>query len=342
MPPRDAAVAAPVEPGATPPSGPRWIPGDLHMHVVPVDDDAMLDVAGVAAGARAETLEFVILTPHLHPRTWRDRERRARWLRAWTAMAKDARAEPGVTLIPGVEWTVGGYGHFGLSGVDLATIPAAADPAEAVHDRGGLVVVNHPFATPTKIPGVRASHHDLSFRPWTHGKGEVPSIDAVEVWNVPQGIADLLKGKEVRAEDRAFTAADQLARRERRPVAVVGGTDNHLNFVAPTTWVRADDAGEASILAAIRAGRVCVGGPEAGGLEARGDGDDAWVGIGDSVRASSRVELRWPGRARLFVDGADRGEHDGGFVHEDARGVHTYRIVVGESRCGFVYANLTS
>jgi hypothetical protein len=54
----------------------------------------------------------------------------------------------------------------------------------------------------------------------------------------------------------------------------------------------------------------------------------------------ARVELRWQGRARLFVDGADRGIHDGGWVHDEAAGVHTYRIVVGDSRCGFIYANL--
>ena len=34
------------------------------------------------------------------------------------------------------------------------------------------------------------------------------------------------------------------------------------------------------------------------------------------------------------------GEHDGMFTHEGAAGVHTYRITLGTSRCGFIYANL--
>lgn len=48
-------------------------------------------------------------------------------------------------------------------------------------------------------------------------------------------------------------------------------------------------------------------------------------------------------RARMFVDGVDRGEHDGAFTHTDvdAAAAHTYRIVLGASRSGFVYANLS-
>ncbi|MDQ3367888.1 MAG: hypothetical protein M3680_20890, partial [Myxococcota bacterium] len=61
---------------------------------------------------------------------------------------------------------------------------------------------------------------------------------------------------------------------------------------------------------------------------------------GETTRARERVELRWQGRARLYVDGRDVGEHDGAFTHAAAAGVHTYRLQLGSSRCGFVYANL--
>jgi len=52
------------------------------------------------------------------------------------------------------------------------------------------------------------------------------------------------------------------------------------------------------------------------------------------------VELRWKGTAQLFVDGRDLGEKPGRYVHATGGVPHTYRIVVGASRCGFVYANL--
>ena len=58
----------------------------------------------------------------------------------------------------------------------------------------------------------------------------------------------------------------------------------------------------------------------------------------DDVTAS--ITLAWIGVARLFIDGRDLGEHDGGFVHDTGGGLHTYRIEHGRSRSGFIYANL--
>jgi hypothetical protein len=69
-------------------------------------------------------------------------------------------------------------------------------------------------------------------------------------------------------------------------------------------------------------------------------GAGAWAAIGESTHAERKVELRWTGRARLFIDGVDAGEHDGGFTQDPAAGTHTYRITLGSSRCGFVSANL--
>ena len=43
---------------------------------------------------------------------------------------------------------------------------------------------------------------------------------------------------------------------------------------------------------------------------------------------------------RLLVVALAAGEHAGGFVAATAGLPHTYRIVVGASRSGFVYANL--
>jgi hypothetical protein len=57
------------------------------------------------------------------------------------------------------------------------------------------------------------------------------------------------------------------------------------------------------------------------------------------VAATRRVDLRWSGRARLFVDGVDAGEHAGGTTHDAGPDPHTYRIETGASR-GFLYANI--
>lgn len=341
---RTDGVAADAADAAVTVEARRWIAGDLHQHAAPFDtrEGAALQVKEMAQRGAAAGLEFVIATPHLWQSTLAVADRRRAWMAKWTAMAAEARAATGITVIPGAEYTVGGFGHFGVSGVDLAAL-RGDDLLAAARDGGGFVVVNHPFAVPTQIPGIPVSDRDLSFRPWTDGVGAMPPVDAVEVWNLPLGLANIAsRPGGLSGEERAWAAADALARRERRRVGIVGGSDSHGPYLIPTTWVLAADASEAAILAGLRAGATCVGGPDAGELAAHGDADppDRWARIGEAVAARARVELHWSGTATVFVDGVDRGAHDGGWIHDGAAGVHTYRLVRGASRCGFVYANL--
>ena len=318
----------------------RWIPGDLHMHVSPPDDpnDVAMSAAQIARAAKKQGMEFVILTPHMGRM---NAAARTRFAARWKKLADDARANTDVTLIPGAELGIPGLGHFGISGIDIGAL--GGDPLADARAAGAFVVVNHPFAVPTRIPGIEVSHFDLSYQPWSRGAKGWSDFDGVEVLNLPLSLANLVSkpgGKT--GEERAFEAADLRARSEHRRVTVTGGTDNHRHVVVPTTWVLAADASEAAILTALRAGATCVGGPEAGDLRAHGDGDAAgsWARIGDSVHASQRVELRWTGKAELFVDGIDQGERDGGAKISVDNDVHTFRIAIGASRCGFVYANL--
>src|SRR4051794_39716476 len=78
----------------------RWIAGDVHMHVRPPDDDVQLTVAGIAKASRDIGMEFVVLTPHL----WHSL-RGPQFDKTWRAMAIEARATRGITMIPGIEWT---------------------------------------------------------------------------------------------------------------------------------------------------------------------------------------------------------------------------------------------
>jgi hypothetical protein len=319
-------------------AGGRWIMGDVHQHVTPADSesDVRLGPHDVATQAARAGMEWVVLTPHLWPRAWRER---ATFLIAWKRMRELAARETEVTLIPGVEYSENGLGHFGVSGVDVTALEGD-DFLAAASGAGAFVVVNHPFAVPTRIPGVRASQWDLSYRPWTGGRQDGRPFQAVEIWNVPLGLANLVSrpGGQT-GEQRALAAADALARAERRPVVLVGGSDNHRGAVTGTTWVFAPDARPESILAALRAGRTCVGGAQAGTLRARGDG--GWVGIGGRV-TGARIELAWRGSGEVIIDGASVGEHEGSFVHQAAPGPHTYRVVVEGSRSGFIYANFAS
>ncbi len=323
-------VAACSSTDAAPDKPMRWIAGDVHMHVNPPDDDVDLSVEGVAREAKAAGLEWVVLTPHL----WGS-ARGERYDREWIDMAKRARATKDVALIPGIEWTTRD-GHFTITGIDVTAL--GRDVLSSAKSKGAFISVNHPFAVPTRIPGVSASHYDLSYRAWSEGSGPVAPIGGVEVWNVPLGFANLIsRPGGLTGETRAWLEADKLARSKRQRVAAVGGTDNHRRAVMPTTWVLAADASEAAVLHALKTGATCVGGVDAGTLEARTTG--AWVSIGGVVNGPA-VALRWKGTAHLFVDGKDLGGKTAGYIHAAGSLPHTYRIVVGGSRCGFVYANL--
>ena len=334
--PRDAQLAVDVATD-TAVDGLRWLAGDMHMHVAPPDTDAEVSgtLAGIVASAKQANLDFVVLTPHIRESTWQD-DRRGRQ-RAWRELAANARAVAAPTMIPGIEWTTN-RGHFSVFDTDVGAIDSP-DFLTAARQAGAIISVNHPFAVPTHLTGVAISDYDMSYRVWTDGAKGFTAIDGAEVWNVPLSLANLVSRPGGHTgEERAWTELDRIVRTEHRRVIAVGGSDDHHGNVVPTTWVLAHDASEPSIIAGIRAGATCVGGPEAGTLRARGDGGD-WVHVGGAVTGHT-VTLAWTGTARVFVDDHDRGEHDGGYVDDAGDALHTYRIELGRSRSGFVYANL--
>jgi len=314
----------------------RWLAGDLHMHVAPPDtDDVTASIADIAHAATEAGMDFVVLTPHLWDGQWQDHREERR--QAWRTFAKAARAVATPTLIPGTEWTTRS-GHFTVVGADLAAIRSPSF-LDAAHAAGAFISVNHPFAVPSHVPNVRISDFDMSYRVWSQRAPGFTAIDGAEVWNVPLALANVFVrpgGKT--SEERTWVELDRIVHEEHRAVTAVGGTDDHHGHAMATTWVLAADASEPAILAGLREHATCVGGPEAGSFRAKGDG--AWVAIGGTVIAQT-ITLAWSGTARLFIDGVDRGEHDGGFVHATGGELHTYRIAVGRSRSGFIYANLT-
>ena len=314
----------------------QWFAGDLHMHVQPPDEphEVRMSLLEIAAAAREADLDFLVLTPHLYPHqvgeAYDDR---------WSEMAELARMNHDPLLIPGVEWSTA-LGHFTVAGVDVTKLDR--DFLEAARREGAFISVNHPFAVPTKIGTIEASHTDLSYRAWTTSSELDTSVllDGVEVWNAPLGLANLIsRPGGTTGEERAWTALNKLVHSQRRKATAVGGSDNHEHAVFATTYVLAEELTEDAILDGLRHGATCVGGVEAGSFRARGD-DGTWVRIGGEVRAALMATLAWDGVARLYIDDRDMGEFVGGFVHATGGTLHTYRIVQGTSRCSFIYANL--
>src|SRR5262249_34490438 len=147
-------------------------------------DDVQLSAPQIAERARDAGMDFVVLTPHVWPAV------RGRLRDDWPKLAEQARAATGVTLIPGVEWTTR-EGHFTVTGIDLSDI-RGDDFLAAAHAAGAFISVNHPFAVPTNVLNIRASHFDMSYRVWTQHARGFTAIDGVEVWNFALGLANLI------------------------------------------------------------------------------------------------------------------------------------------------------
>jgi predicted metal-dependent phosphoesterase TrpH len=198
----------------------RWIAADLHAHSL--HSDGQETITELDRRRRQAGIEVQFLTDH----------------------NTDAHhGEVGETLgvLPGEEVTTYG-GHLNALGargwIDFRVGDAVhmATVIGRIHAAGGLASVNHPL------------DRDCG---WTFG--DDLQIDAVEVWNGPWSTDD----------DAAITWWDGLLAAGRRVVAV-GGSDTHgpagdeHPAGTPTTWLEADSIDLATVVEAIRAGRVAL------------------------------------------------------------------------------------
>lgn len=202
----------------------RLLKGDLHTHTIA--SDGVLTVDELAARALRHGLDFLAVTDHNQPVT------------------QDALPRlPGLTLIPGLEWTHFN-GHANILGVErpydmpflantLDEIQLRLDTARA---RGGLISINHPFDEGSGF------HFPMDFLPY----------DCLEIWNGPMRESNL----------RAVGYWNNLLAAGRK-LPACGGSDYHrdtpfLFLGGPTTCVYSESSGASDILHALRQGRAFI------------------------------------------------------------------------------------
>lgn len=202
---------------------PSWLFGDLHVHSDA--SDGQHDIPTLAAMAKKRGLDFLAVTNHNNysenfclPKV------------------------PGLTLIPGTEWTH--YrGHMNFLGIpkpfdgsfianDLQQMRAVTGQAR---ERGALVSVNHP---------------KCSFCPYLWEDED--SFQMVEVWNGP-----------MRPTNRRGIAWWTQLLRQGRKLPAVGGSDFHrdrgpVRLGNPVTAVYSDSPRPEDILSALAKGRNYV------------------------------------------------------------------------------------
>ncbi|NJD58477.1 MAG: PHP domain-containing protein, partial [Anaerolineae bacterium] len=196
----------------------RLLKGDLHTHTQA--SDGVLSVEELAWHAQRNGLDFLAITDH-------------------NQMISTAALPqvPGITLIPGIEWTHY-QGHANFLGVDqpydepfLANAPeeVAARFASA-RGRGAFISVNHPF---DPVCPFLFDMHSLPY-------------DCLEVWNGP------MRGSNLQAI--GFWHSQLVAGNK---IPICGGSDYHRDSLllfpgGPTTCVYASSAGSRDILEALK------------------------------------------------------------------------------------------
>jgi len=202
----------------------RLFKGDLHVHTLA--SDGVLSVEELAQHARSHGLDFLAITDHNQ-----------------MVSADSLPCLPGLTLIPGIEWTH--YkGHANFLGVDKAyDQPFFANGQEEVQsrfdsarERGAFIVINHPFDE------ICPFQFDLNSLPF----------DCLEIWNGPMRVSNL----------QAIGLWHSLLCAGKK-IPICGGSDYHRSQLflfpgGPTTNVLAMSASPADILSALRQGHAYI------------------------------------------------------------------------------------
>ena len=247
--------------------GPRWYRGDLHSHTV--HSDGNTTVADRARAAAQRGLDFMAITDHntiSHTR------------------ADDPWPEE-LSRIRGSEITTF-HGHLNILGLgdwidwrnERRGGGAAGILAQAARQKA-VVVINHPNAYGN--PACTGCH-------WDFARVDYSQIDAIEVWNGRWAAPE-------NDNEGALALWTDLVQAGLHPTALSGidshsAEDDQVSGL-PYTHVHAADPAEASILDAIRRGRVYLSSGPSLTFRARGsDGTEVSV-PGDRLPTSGPFDL---------------------------------------------------
>jgi hypothetical protein len=202
----------------------RLFKGDLHLHTLA--SDGVLSVEELAQHAQRHGLDFLAITDHNQ-----------------MVSADSLPCLPGLTLIPGIEWTHF-KGHANFLGVDTAyDEPFFANGQEEVQsrfdsarERGAFIVINHPFDE------ICPFQFDLNSLPF----------DCIEIWNGPMRVSNL----------QAIGLWHSLLSAGKK-IPICGGSDYHRSQLflfpgGPTTCVLALSASPTDILSSLRQGHAYI------------------------------------------------------------------------------------
>jgi predicted metal-dependent phosphoesterase TrpH len=325
--------------------------GDLHCHINPPDrmPHVSRGLPETVELARAENLDFVVLTPHLRAPFFLSEWSRDNAVAGLAELKRQLSEQDlgDMIFIVGFEYTDFSYGHVGAAFADLekvfAAVPveeAQARPGrffEAYVEQGGMLILNHPLLTPLDS-AIRITRVDMSWQPFT-GPGPYPEeirtadrlAQGVEVFNL--AIAELRDRFLLFDPDATLHATLKRLDREilvrGRPMIPVGGSDSHSGHLRATTFVLSEHRTQAGIHEALLAGRLCVRDPAGCSFEVRAPGGP-WLPPGSSVKGVEWIQARARGHSiRFVVNGSEI---------EPAMGIREITIPLEKGRCSVIRA----
>ncbi|HEY9075316.1 MAG TPA: CehA/McbA family metallohydrolase [Anaerolineaceae bacterium] len=202
----------------------RLLKGDLHTHTLA--SDGVHSLEELAIKALRSGLDFLAVTDHNQ-------------MISYDALPH----QPGLTIIPGIEWTHY-QGHANFLGVERPydgsfacnSLAEALPRFQSARERGALITINHPFEPDC---GFLFDMHTLPF-------------DCLEVWNGPMREPNL----------KSLGMWQQMLISGRK-IPVIGGSDYHRDtpFIflgGPTTCTYAGSGGVSDILQALRSGHTFI------------------------------------------------------------------------------------
>ncbi len=202
----------------------RLFKGDLHTHTIA--SDGVLTTEELGWHALRHGLDFVAVTDHNQ------------------LISTEALPHiPGITFIPGVEWTHY-LGHANFLGIDKPydssfaanKLDEVVTRFESARNRGALIILNHPFE---EGMGFQFDINTLPF-------------DCMEVWNGPMRESNL----------RALSFWQSMLANGKK-IPITGGSDYHRDspfqiLGGPTTCVYAMSSSSNDILYAIKSGHSYI------------------------------------------------------------------------------------
>jgi hypothetical protein len=233
----------------------RLLKGDLHTHTLA--SDGVLTAAELAQHALKQGLDYLAITDHNQ-----------------MASFDSLPQLPGITLIPGIEWTHY-QGHASFLGVDkpydepfFTNTPEEMQARfNSARQRGALITIDHPFEEGVEF------RFDIDSIPF----------DCLEIWNGPMRPSNL---------QALGLWHGMLVAGKKVPIS--GGSDYHRDHLfifpgGPTTCVYAMSTSPADILSALRQGHAIITFAPYGPILEMTAGDAM---LGDSVPFSTHKEIQ--------------------------------------------------